>query len=302
MVDDTAALALHVLICAACGIRDEHHDAQRTPEHPHKLSYRDALLTVLRNFTLLVMIPMSIMNFRIMPKSVQLVGEACQEFKLYMKEMVDTEKATAAHRPAADATNLLSALVRASEIASHDKPENGHMGRGGLAEDELYGNLFIYNLAGHESTANTIATAIMYLAAQPYWQGWLHEEITTTVQSDTLQSSDYESLFPRLVRCQAVMLEVLRLHGSTVFLPKNHRQLGLHSDHCRKGARDTERHVRRDEFAGITLRPQHLGRRRTAVSAQSLVEARRRGWEGGTPRATSRHVRRMGWWTQNLPW
>lgn len=220
VVDDTAALALHVLTYAGLGIRHDYRDAQQTVEAPHKLSYRDALLTVLRNFTLLVMIPMSIMTSKFMPRSVKRVGEACQEFQLYMKEMVEKERATAAHRPASEASNLLSALVRASETATTKKPDQPSTERDGLADDELYGNLFIYNLAGHETTANTIATAIVYLAALPSWQDWLHEEISAVVGHKALQTSDYEHTFPRLVRCQAVMLETLRLHGSTVFLPK----------------------------------------------------------------------------------
>lgn len=224
VVDDTAALALHVLTYAGFGIRHDFGDGLHEIEAPHQLTYRDALLTVLRNFTLLVIIPMNRMDSAIMPRAVRKVGEACREFQLYMREMVAKEKMAAAQRPESEANNLLSALVRASEATAAENRDNkAYAGKAGLADDELYGNLFIYNMAGHETTANTLATAIAYLAAQPRWQSWVREEIEK-VASDSpsdLQSWEYEKAYPQLVRCQAVMLETLRIHGSTVFLPKS---------------------------------------------------------------------------------
>lgn len=226
VVDDTAALALHVLTYAGFGIpHDFNNEAQQMVNAPHKLTYRDALLTVLRNFTLLVLMPTNLMNSVVIPQAVRNVGEACQEFKLYMREMVEKEKATAPRRPEAEANNLLSALVRASEAASEGQPNKAYSGRAGLADDELYGNLFIYNMAGHETTANTLATAIAYLAAQPQWQSWVREEIRNVASESSSQLQvgawEYGKVYPQLVRCQAVMLETLRIHGSTVFLPKS---------------------------------------------------------------------------------
>lgn len=223
VVDDTASLALHVLTYAGFGIRYTFKDAQQKLDPPHRLTYRDALLLVLRNFTLLVMVPMKLMTWPIMPRNIRKVGEACSEFKLYMKEMVEAEKKSAADRSDSERSNLLSALVHASEAVSEAGQEKGSRVRSGLADDELYGNLFIYNMAGHESTANTIATSIAYLAAAPRWQKWVHEEVrqVTAEQSTEPQNWVYEDVYPRLRRCQAIQLETLRLHGSTVFLPKS---------------------------------------------------------------------------------
>lgn len=93
-----------------------------------------------------------------------------QEFKLYMKKMVARERAAAAGRSEPESNNLLSALVRAYEAAPEGYNKSASAGNVSLVDDELYGNLFIYNLAGHESTANTLAAAIAYLAVQPRWQ------------------------------------------------------------------------------------------------------------------------------------
>lgn len=64
-------------------------------------------------------------------------------------------------------------------------------------------NIFAYNLAGHETTANTVAYALVLLAAHPQYQDWVREEIMQV--QDTL-AGDYNSIFPRLQRCLAVMV------------------------------------------------------------------------------------------------
>ena len=66
-------------------------------------------------------------------------------------------------------------MVRASEM---DKAGGADGGRAlGLSNEELLGNMFIFSLAGHETTANALSAAIIFLAANPRWQDWLREEI-----------------------------------------------------------------------------------------------------------------------------
>ncbi|KAI9713837.1 MAG: hypothetical protein M1820_000567 [Bogoriella megaspora] len=210
MVRDTATLALHVLTYAGLGIQYTFKDANNKLEAPHSMTYRDALSLALSNFTLLVMLPMNAMTLPLFPAKVRKVGQACLEFKLYMKEMVDGVKSSPAKNQDIEAHNLLGALVQASQAENH-----------GLSDDELYGNLFIYNMAGHESTANTVATSVAYLAAAPKWQDWIFKELREVLEySSSTRSWIYEEVYPRLKRCQAIQLETLRLHGSTVFLPK----------------------------------------------------------------------------------
>ncbi|KAL9066892.1 MAG: hypothetical protein Q9157_006984 [Trypethelium eluteriae] len=207
---DTATLALHVLSHAGLGIQYAFKDAKNKIEAPHEMSYRDALFLVLTNFTMLVMLPMNFMTSSFLPAKVRRVGQACQEFKLYMKEMIEGVKASVAENKDSEAHNLLGALVQASQAEKH-----------GLSDDELYGNLFIYNMAGHETTANAVATSIAYLAAAPQWQDWICEELRTVLgKSSSVEDWNYEHMYPRLRRCQAIQLETLRIHGSTVFLPK----------------------------------------------------------------------------------
>ncbi|KAI9686047.1 MAG: hypothetical protein M1822_004030 [Bathelium mastoideum] len=207
---DTGTLALHVLTFAGLGIQYDFKDAKNKIEAPHMMTYRDALSLILANFTLLVLLPMRVLAFPMFPAKFRQIHQACQEYKLYLKEMIEGAKTSVVEAKGREAPNLLGALVQASQAEEH-----------GLSDDELYGNLFIFNVAGHESTANTVATAVAYLAAAPQWQEWIHEEIHMICgRSSTAGDWKYEGIYPRLVRCQAIQLETLRVHGSTVFLPK----------------------------------------------------------------------------------
>ncbi|PSR88502.1 cytochrome P450 [Coniella lustricola] len=249
---DAATLALNVLTYAGMGVAYEFSEGKEEPRNnnsrkflpaSHRLSYRDSLNTVLRNFPMLLVLPKKYLNYSFLPASLRQVGEACYEFELYLKELVHEGKQNAkqyrqngpGEQPAVE--NLLQALVRASETASDDTGSgDAPLLRTGLADDELYGNLFIYNMgmyffyhgvytwpAGHETTANAVATAIAYLASQPRCQDWLHQELDLVASEfgPDPHAWRYQDVYPRLVRCQAVMLETLRLNGSVVFLPKS---------------------------------------------------------------------------------
>lgn len=161
---DAGTLSLHVLTYAGLGIpydfseeqgKDEIVEGRKLVPPPHKLSYRDALNIVLRNFIMFAILPKKVLSYPFMPANFQRVGEACSEFELYMKELVQEEKKrvrSSQQKKPGDQNaggggggdgNLLQALVRASEAASDEAVSPG---RAGLADDELYGNLFIYNL------------------------------------------------------------------------------------------------------------------------------------------------------------
>ena len=116
-----------------------------------------------------------------------------------MEEMVDEEKAKIGISTWND--NLMSVLVHASDS------ENRGDQRGGLTKDEMLGNLFIYNVAGHDTTANTIGYAVYLMASDPRWQAWIHEELNFVFHGQgSVGEDDYENAFPKLKRCLAVMV------------------------------------------------------------------------------------------------
>ncbi|GKT86482.1 cytochrome P450 [Colletotrichum tofieldiae] len=79
-----------------------------------------------------------------------------------------------------------------------------------LTEEEIAGNLFIFTVAGFDTTANTMAYAVTLLAAYPEWQAWVQAEIDAVLgpassEGEDGQLPDYATAFPRLTRCLAVM-------------------------------------------------------------------------------------------------
>lgn len=98
--------------------------------------------------------------------------------------------------------------------------------QGGLRDDEILGNIFIYNFAGHETTGNVLSYSIHLLITHPEVQDWIGGEIRHYL--DTHKSSStwtYEELFPKLKRCLAIMVSLARstFHSHLLFKnPQNH--------------------------------------------------------------------------------
>jgi cytochrome P450 len=103
----------------------------------------------------------------------------------------------------------MSSLVHASDEAARAE-EKGVESKGGLTDDDIYGNLLIYNIAGHETTANILAYAVAFLACYPQWQEWVGEEIDHVLvpEGDTKEAEQYHKAFPELKRCLALMVSL----------------------------------------------------------------------------------------------
>jgi cytochrome P450 len=212
---DTMTLALHVLTAAGFGKSYKFAGGLTKPAEGHSMTYKDALGIILKNP--LVTIIMSSARFPawMLPRKVVKVSEAIGNFKAYMTEMVEEERRSIADGEG-DKDNLMSVLVRAAELSKADEK-----GRNSLTDEEIFGNLFIYNLAGHETTANTLAYAVALMSTNRGVQDWIGEELDAVFGSEqNVKKWQYEKAFPQLKRCLALMYETLRLYGPVVFVPK----------------------------------------------------------------------------------
>ena len=201
-VADTATLALHVLTSVGFGLSYPFHGGVRNLPDGHSMTYRDALSLCLRNIITFAILPRRLLSVSFMPRKLQDLGVAAKEFQKYMEEMLVHERNMAA-KCELDTGNLIGSLVRASEEAqkSGDTRDSSYLG---LTDEEIFGNIFAFNLAGHETTANTLATSLVLLAAYPRYQDWIIDEVRQHSSSE--MDLQYEADFPRLVRCLAVMV------------------------------------------------------------------------------------------------
>ena len=91
-----------------------------------------------------------------------------------------------------------------------------------LSPQAVLGNIFIFIIAGHETSANTLTYAITLLACRPQIQKALQADLDEILDARSQSSWSFESDFPNLLDgyCGAVMNEVLRLYTVLPFLPK----------------------------------------------------------------------------------
>lgn len=73
--------------------------------------------------------------------------------------------------------------------------------------------MFVFNFAGHDTTAHTFVFALFFLAAHPHIQDWLSQEIRHVFGQRAPAEWNYKTDFPRLRRCSAVLFETLRLYS-----------------------------------------------------------------------------------------
>ncbi len=90
----------------------------------------------------------------------------------------------------------------AGEIDAAQSPSRG------LTVEEIFGNIFMINVAGHDTTANALAFSVVLLAAYPEVQDWVAEELREMIESSQNETWDYGVLYPKLKRCKAVLVRV----------------------------------------------------------------------------------------------
>jgi cytochrome P450 len=111
--------------------------------------------------------------------------------------------------------SLMTSFVRALDTHRKEeanvKNDTGQSLSKGLTVDEILGNIFVINFAGHDTTANTLAFGMLLLAANPEVQDWVAEELREVVKNVDSENWDYSVLFPELKRCRAVLVSILYL-------------------------------------------------------------------------------------------
>ena len=63
--------------------------------------------------------------------------------------------------------NLMTSLAGASQASVDQERSTTGSSQGGLTEEEVYGNVFVFNFAGHDATANSLAIGIRLLVTRP---------------------------------------------------------------------------------------------------------------------------------------
>jgi cytochrome P450 len=201
---DTRTLSLNVL--AATGFRKS-YPFRSAQDQTGPANYRDSLQTILDNAILLMVAPRNLLSLPFVPQSWKRLGEAAKDFKNHMVTMLNDEtKALNEGKPGTG--SIMTTLVRAMDIQHEGtKIEGSDASSKGLSVDEIFGNIFVINFAGHDTTANTLSFTMLLLSAYPEVQDWVAEELHSLPENI---KGHYSAIFPKLNRCRAIMVSQLR--------------------------------------------------------------------------------------------
>ncbi|KAI9148023.1 Phomenoic acid biosynthesis cluster cytochrome P450 monooxygenase [Paramyrothecium foliicola] len=200
--DDLRSLSLHVMSRAGFGksFKYQDHDERAAATLASStMNYQDSLKTILENCVLIFALGRKFLAKPWLPEKLRRVHVACDSFQKHMEQQYDEAKGP---QGSADG-NFMTTLVRASQQEAAQL--------GGLTESEIYGNMFTFNFAGHDTVCHTFTFALYFLSANPAVQDWISEEIQT-VMGDRPPHQWLYSDFPHLKRCLAVLYETLRLY------------------------------------------------------------------------------------------
>ena len=191
------------------------NDAQNDVPAGYKISFLRAIHDTTGNMAAILLLPRWLMRWT----PLQDAALAHSQLEKYMREMIKSEKLSirknANHESKTSRGNLLTSVLRASaseaaeEKKKKEEAEVGRMGEAPAAkkarkeaftDDEVMGNLFIYLLAGYETTANAILYGLIMLALEPGFQDKVTEEIDRVCDAAEKEGRDltYEEDFEKL--------------------------------------------------------------------------------------------------------
>ncbi|KAH6913905.1 614/534 cytochrome P450 [Coprinopsis sp. MPI-PUGE-AT-0042] len=198
-LDITLPLALFVIGSAGFGQAMSWKDTDKRPEG-HFLTFKEALSQVAHGIFVKVGVPGWAMGATETTRAVRL---AFDELDRYMREMI---QARMQDDDMASRNDLFSSLLLSNVMD----------GDGTLTERELMGNIFVFLVAGHETTAHSLCFALALLALHQDEQGRLYEHLKSLNTDGSFTFQD----MPKLTRSLAVLYETMRLFTPVTNIPK----------------------------------------------------------------------------------
>ncbi|KAI8623345.1 cytochrome P450 [Xylariaceae sp. FL1651] len=204
-------LTLEVMGTVGFGQQDDNNEDAKPLAKDHKLLLLEALRGVIMHLPHILLIPKRLLRY----SPWEAAYTAYMEMDQYMNELLLQGKhdinSNMGHMRARE--DLLKAILRSSQENSEQQfpPLAGKIS---LTNEEIKGNLFIFLLAGYDTTANTIIYACIVLALYPDIQESVLEEIRAfhnkvgTSDAPDKSSSEYLAMFPYTL---AFMYEILRV-------------------------------------------------------------------------------------------
>ncbi|GAA96426.1 uncharacterized protein L969DRAFT_94521 [Mixia osmundae IAM 14324] len=230
LLENTVKIALMVFSAAAFGYNLPWDDEEALKPAPgHKLSFRSALSGSVDYLLPRIVAPKWAYKLPIPWLHGKLAKTELiyTELEDYLVKFLETKDSN-------QSKDLLSLLV-ASAAEEHEGPK--------LTRRELIGNLYVFLIAGHETSAHTLCFAFALLALYPDKQQLLFEEARKIWP--TLDSEPQYSDIAKLAYTQAAMHETLRMYPPVAYIPKiAHQDTELTAYKVTPGDHQEEREAR----------------------------------------------------------
>ncbi|MCJ1338703.1 hypothetical protein MMC09_003992 [Bachmanniomyces sp. S44760] len=260
---DAMRLSLHVISRAGFGVRlqwpgvDDGQPSQNDKEEAkvsefsgdvpsigmapdHTMTYTDTLGTLLHSIIWVLLLPPFLLRWFPYPP-IRKAYQAYVEWGRYMQEMFEAKKAQMAAGETQEGMDLMGALVKGAGITPNllEKGQDQIPNKQQLSDSDILGNAFVFILAGHETSANSIHFSLLYLALYPSSQKALQQSLDSIFGDRPISKWDYESDVTKLFGSMAgaVLNEELRLVPPVINIPKhtlpgNPQRLEINGKEC----------------------------------------------------------------------
>jgi cytochrome P450 len=223
LASDSMRLSLEVIGRAGLGQKLDWSTAgegatQHKIPHGHTMTFTAAVQYLLANMLWVMALPMWVLQ-KYPSQKLNKAYNAYVEWGLYMKEMIAAKKAAIRSGASESSTiDLIGQLIKGQEAGKISKSPAAV----DFDDSDVMGNLFMFIIAGHETSANSIHFTLALLALHPQVRRSVQKELESIFQGRPISEWDYEHDLPRLLNgyLAAVLNEELRLIAPTITIPK----------------------------------------------------------------------------------
>ncbi|KAF8556843.1 cytochrome P450 [Imleria badia] len=212
-------------------------DPTAKPPPGFKLTFRTAFMDAVHNVVFRAIVPGWFYQFSSLIKVPYLSSRALRsqlayaDLRTHMLDLVASARAETTGGECSGGSGR--ALLRNLVEANMNQDEASRK----LTEGEILSNIFVFLLAGHETTTHTLCFAFVLLALYPDWQKKVYEEVIRVWPADV----PVTQLMTFTKECTlACIRETLRLLPSAPRLPKDvHTNTLLPGTHFTPGSKDS---------------------------------------------------------------
>jgi cytochrome P450 len=211
LVEDLRTVAMNVLGEAGYGQPQSWTANHSESKTNGEKTYFDAITIIINHLVLAAFVSNRLLQLPGIPVSLKEVGNAVVEYPALAREMLAKELSLI-ETGKDERSNIMAMLARLSDKGKDGIREGAPTSTSQyLSESEVHGNLFLFTAAGFDTTAGTMAYATTLLAAYPEWKQWICEELDHVFGNSDETKFDYETTFPLLPRCLALMVFIPRI-------------------------------------------------------------------------------------------